>query len=707
MSLKRAVGPVVLVLLTIGVFWKLTLTNQYTWLNGPDTAYQVVPWFQFQATQWHHGTLPLWDPHHLAGQSLVGQMQPGAMYPLNWILFLLPLKHGFIRQDYLHWYFVVIHMMAALFAYALCRDLKRSQLASVLGGAAFAFGGYVGTTEWPQMLNGAVWAPLILLFSFRALRGNAVYRNAMLSGFFLGISYLSGHHQIPTFLMLAITALWMFEGIRNRHLIGPFAVLAAVAFCVSAPQTLPAYSYGKDAVRWVGIDHPVTWKERVPYTVHDHFGLPPSSVLGIVIPGFFANSDPYLGVTVFVLAITGIALGWRHRPVRWLSGIAIFGLMLALSSYTPVHGILYALVPNVDKARNPAMAMLVFSVGACALAAFGLDTVRQSPRWAARAAWGVAIAAALGWILLAAISLVKVPLAINPDRFAMALITATVLAAVLAARRSRVLLVIIAVIEVGSLPGMNWPSREQGQPIWNSLTRDPDVAAFLRAQPKPLRVDINDTDVPYNFGDWYGIDTFAGGYFASMPARVFRVLWDDRAKSIYGVNYSVAKAPPKAGMRELFSSASGVKVFEVPEAMPRVWTVHDVFTIRSDDEIGAALQRTDPRQQTFVIGEQPHLEQCGGDEVHLTGSRIHGSVIDANMNCRGMIILGDAYSKDWSAKVDGRSTPLYAAYGIVRGVVVDKGRHTIEMRYRPAAVYWGVGLCAAAILAAAIFAVLV
>jgi uncharacterized membrane protein YfhO len=77
------------------------------------------------------------------------------------------------------------------------------------------------------------------------------------------------------------------------------------------------------------------------------------------------------------------------------------------------------------------------------------------------------------------------------------------------------------------------------------------------------------------------------------------------------------------------------------------------------------------------------------------------------MNCRGMIILGDAYSKDWSAKVDGRSTPLYAAYGIVRGVVVDKGRHTIEMRYRPAAVYWGVGLCAAAILAAAIFAVLV
>ena len=80
MSLRRArIGPAILLLITAGSFWKL-LTKQYTWTDHPDMAYQVLPWYQFEAVSWHHGMFPLWDPHV---QPLVGQMQPGAMYPPN------------------------------------------------------------------------------------------------------------------------------------------------------------------------------------------------------------------------------------------------------------------------------------------------------------------------------------------------------------------------------------------------------------------------------------------------------------------------------------------------------------------------------------------------------------------------------------------------------------------------------------------------
>ena len=79
----------------------------------------------------------MWDPYHWGGQSLIGQVQPGAAYLPNWLLFLLPLRHGWIRQNYLHWYFVLIHYMGALFCYWLCRDLKRSRPAAILAGAAF------------------------------------------------------------------------------------------------------------------------------------------------------------------------------------------------------------------------------------------------------------------------------------------------------------------------------------------------------------------------------------------------------------------------------------------------------------------------------------------------------------------------------------------------------------------------------------------
>src|SRR6266853_1490481 len=86
------------------------------------------------------------QPVHLAGQG-----QPGVLYPPNWLLFLAPLRHGWIRQSFLHWYFVLIHFQAGLFCYWLCRDLKRSRAASLLSGLAFGLAGYVGTNNWPQM----------------------------------------------------------------------------------------------------------------------------------------------------------------------------------------------------------------------------------------------------------------------------------------------------------------------------------------------------------------------------------------------------------------------------------------------------------------------------------------------------------------------------------------------------------------------------
>src|SRR2546430_16452290 len=123
--IQAVAWPALLLLICICFFWKLVLTNQYTWLDSPDTVNQILPWYQFQAGEWHQGKFPLWDPYHWGGQSLIGQGQPGAAYPLNWILFLLPLRNGWIRQPYVHWNFVLIHLMGALFCYWLFRDLKR------------------------------------------------------------------------------------------------------------------------------------------------------------------------------------------------------------------------------------------------------------------------------------------------------------------------------------------------------------------------------------------------------------------------------------------------------------------------------------------------------------------------------------------------------------------------------------------------------
>src|SRR5439155_12573901 len=103
--------------------------------------------------EFHAGRFPLWSPYEWGGQPLIGQMQPGVACPLNWILFSLPLDDGWIQQPYIHWYFVLLHYLGGVFCYWLCRDLKRTFRASIFAGAAFGLVGYMGNTDWPQMLN--------------------------------------------------------------------------------------------------------------------------------------------------------------------------------------------------------------------------------------------------------------------------------------------------------------------------------------------------------------------------------------------------------------------------------------------------------------------------------------------------------------------------------------------------------------------------
>src|ERR1017187_6315333 len=128
----------VLFLPVAGLYWEVTLTKQFEWTRGPDLAEQVLPWFQLQAHEWHSHRLPLWDPYVWSGQPLLGQGQPGAAYPLNWILCWLPLSRGHISTTAMQWYYIAIHLMAAGFCYWLCRDLGRSRTASLAGGLIFS-----------------------------------------------------------------------------------------------------------------------------------------------------------------------------------------------------------------------------------------------------------------------------------------------------------------------------------------------------------------------------------------------------------------------------------------------------------------------------------------------------------------------------------------------------------------------------------------
>ena len=685
-SASSLLAPAVLFLITVSMFWKLVLTDQYTWLESPDLSRQVLPWWQFQAGEFHAGRFPLWDPNHWFGQPLLGQAQPGTAYPPNWLFFSLPSNRGWLKHYYLNWYYVLARFLAALFCYWLCRDLGRSRTASIVAGCVFAFSGFLGTIDWPQMFNGAIWTPLVFLFIFRAWRGERPLASGWLAGFFLGIAWLSGHHQIPIYVSVTASFLWLYVIYENRQRAAAFALFLIATAVTGALQTLPAIEYGRHAHRWVGAPETVGWKDKVPYTVHAEFSTPAASLVSVILPGKSVHTDPFTGPTAFVLAAVGVWAGFALPSVRALTAIGLFGLLMALGHATFLHGVLYSVVPMFEKARSPSMAVLVFNFSIAALTAWGIDRLIKFWR-SARVALALAI---FGGAIVAIVR----P---EDNRIFMVGLTSLMAAGALVGLRgqARALAIgLVVLLELSTVCGAMFPNRHHPE-LTSYLRKMPeitDTVEFLRTRKLPLRVEINDEDVPYNMGDFYGVEQ-TGGYLASLTANVHDLeSHNERMQQLLGVGYLIASKPSRPEQAPLFEGQHGLKVFEKPEPLPRARVVRRFVRVAGAAQVRAFIANHDNDLATTAVmtGSPPIVETCSGpDDVRFL-RLLPGEVrLKANLSCRGMVVLADTWFPGWRATVDGRPVEIHEVYGALRGVVVDGGTHTIEMTYRPSSAVAG------------------
>jgi hypothetical protein len=571
--LAAATWPALLFVICVGFFWKLTLTDQYTWLDTPEVANQLLPSYQYQAGEWHARRMPpLWDLYN--SRPLLSQPQTGAAYPLHWLLFLAPLRNGWIRQSYLHWYFVLIHFQASLFFYWLSRDLNRSRGASLLSGLAFGLGGFIGTNSWPPTLNAAAWTPLVLLFFLRAMRGQSPVASAAWSGACLGITFLSGDSQIPMLTCIVMAVAWLCCLRYDR-------IKLLLIFCL------------------------------------------------------------------FVILVSGLQ---TYRGV-W----------------------------------SPASGTFLLHFGFCVLTAYGIDNYRSASNPVKRAltmllCGASATAALVIWVL----HMARIP---AEPRLGMIVLTGLFLAAILSAwsheriteRSAVTMLTMVMLLALGNITTYRYQPRAEEKTLLKTLSEHSDIAEFLSYQIGPVRVDVDAHDIPYNFGDWYGIDQL--GVVAST-----------RAAMLYGTSFQVSRSPSRPDQVEVFKGRSGVKVYQNRGAFPRSRIVHEL----------ADPTNFDPSRQTFARGAPPSLETCQGTErVNIVARRSNRVALEADLKCRGMVIEGDAFDPDWVATIDGKPVPIYEAYGFLRGVVVESGVHHIEMRYRPKSVYWGAAFTVAGLLGAA------
>ncbi len=703
---------IVVVVLTLLFFWKLVFSTQFTFLDLPDQVFQVLPWYQVQAKAWNEGVFPMWDPAHWTGQSLLGQMQPGGAFPLNWPLFLAPLDDGHIDLAWIHLHFVLMHLLAALFMYGLIRQLGRGRYAAVLAGVAFACSGYVASTAWPQMMHGAIWIPLIFLFFHRVFDSAEVrdrLANAVLCGGVIGMALLSGHHQTPFYSLLALSVLFLYV-LAGRFRESPpaaakftglFGLIAVVSFCVAALQLIPALEYGYLSYRWVGLDDPVTMGQEVPYYAHTKLRLLGASLLGAFVPTAHFQVSTFTGFVCLTLAVRALLRCWRERWARVYAALAVGALAFCFGPLSLLHGWIYAFIPIADKARYASHGVFVFQFAVIILAAHGADGLlgvlpgnRLGGRDARETDWSwvapvqkvlVGFAGVAWVILFVQYSFARME-GKSSDQVMIASLVALVLAALLEAGRRgamktpglRVAFVLLMVFEMSVAHSIALTHRED--PIrpgfLDKLLELSDVAKFLKSQPGPFRFEISAEEGQPNLAGWEGLE-MVDGFLASVNRDIHDFLIPDWHKRRLMLNmvYTVAREKTRDTQLEVYSDASGWKVFRNPDAYPRAWTLRDLTAL--DDPRGprAAPLEGDP---------------CEGDaQIAFERSTLHSVETTIEAPCAMYVVFSDPYFPGWETELDGEPATLYRAYHALRAVVVPAGKHSVSFYYRPWTVYLG------------------
>ena len=711
-----AVGS--LVALVAAFYWKLSFTDEFVWFDHPDMVYLELPRLEFQAREFHRGRFPLWDPHIWMGQPLVGQTQPGPVNPLNLLMMLWPLDEaGYLRTRVLNLYFVAMHVVAALGLYWLCRELKRSRAASILAACAFSLGGFVGSVAWLDVLSGALWTPWVALFFLRAVRGRRPAESAALGGLFLGLAWMSGHHEIPLLTTVALACCWLavwgkLQLARSfssaRPYIGWAALMFTIAGLVAAVQIWPTLEFGRLAMRWGPAGPgPFGWNDKIPYLSSSIYSFTPRGILGIIFPdrGTNADASAFLGVIVSALTLLGLVTGWRHAAVRWLSVLAGGSLIYGMGEFTPAHGVLNTLLPMIGKARVPVRALHLFNFAAAVLAAYGADRIlsgRSTP-WNRRIA--AALAAGGGCILLGALGWNA---AASEALILSAFVSLAWLALVYRPVANRVawlgLALLLMMAELNTALTRRWGSRhdEKAQPYAKMLHAHRDIVEFLRREPTLNRVRVNDRDIPVNFGDLHSIDMLEG-YLAGVTANILHIGRHTPAgQRLFGVTHYVGRQAELPEWEEIFAGAGSVKVFRNPRALARARTVHQVETVTTAALLSGRIEDPsfDAGKTAIVVGTAaPSLEACDVEDTVAVAAYAPNRVrIHARMACRGLLVLSDTYFPGWQASVDGRPVSILEVYGGMRGVVVDGGRHELDFRYRPISVYGGAALSALGLL---------
>jgi hypothetical protein len=781
--------PVLLFLFTVAIFWRVILSSEYSLLTYPDSSYQTYPWSQYLAGVLHQCSFPFWDMYADGGRSFIGETQTGAFYPLNLLMGALPLNaRGLVPVSVIEGFIILHAFLASVFMYLLGRHFGLSSFSSAVAGIVYAFGGSVGARAFAQvnLFYATIWIPAVFWCYARSLQAQTWSRQllfANLGGLALGLCLLAGHHQPFIYTSLAVAGiaagLWIrswkrclpariaTENGRSEPVASDSTESDITAGCspVAPPggteasfcrpqlifrqtlllfvfglayaslQLLPSLEYSRLGYRWIDGVNPSLVSQRVPYSIAGtHNVLPPHGLIGMLFPYLAgAENSPYVGILPMLLVPFSLPLARKQMVVKLAFVLALFSLALSLGQFSPLHGLMYALVPSFDKGREASRIFLLANFSLSLLAGFGCQAflkptpTKQRKIGALIVTAFCVLASIVCFVVFAGYFYQKQVLSQDPDYgtqgFACLLMLATSamgLARIFGGARTKSLQIAVLLILLFDFHFLLSVHMKLKRDFDRKVNFEPkqfyqqdDVVRFLQSQSGIFRVDIREKYYPANLGQVFKLETING-----FGATCLKQFCDFNAEAypaggiisdLLNVRFFVSQEPLEL---PLAFQGEHAKIYENPGFLPRAWLANQVQVKRNFDEMVPLLRSPsfDPYAVGYVeeplSGSEPLLAQTaafsstGGNFDRGTAifTRISPNRFRVAITCASpkLLVVSQNFYPGWRARVNGKLRKVERVNGALMGVPVESGHSEIEFSYRPTHFYWAAAMTLAA-----------
>ncbi|MDX2041297.1 MAG: YfhO family protein [Acidobacteriota bacterium] len=373
---KGSLAVIAVIVAFFVCFFGPTIFSGRVFLAGDQLVYtwplRTVAWEMIR-----HGQLPLWTPYVFSGYPLLSMAQLGIGYPLTWGYLFLP---G-------HWaesiYIFAPYLLSPIFTYVYLRKVGRSQLASLLGGLSFSYGGLMlsGIGLNGMLPNAMMWTPLLLIaiersrensFAKCVLLATGAYAMSVLTGIGQGFVYAGA---LAIGYALFVVFCWPNSdspkpGWKSFARWKPLAAIIAgmlLAAGVAAFQILESRQAQRLSVR-----------ARISYDQFSEGAFRVSMAWKSWLDPFhiFGDVTAYVSPLVVLLAIIAVVIAWRKLEPRvwfWLL-VAVIGWVLMVGPATPLFKLVFQL-PVINHFRVPSRHAFEWTLAASVLAAYGWDAV--------------------------------------------------------------------------------------------------------------------------------------------------------------------------------------------------------------------------------------------------------------------------------------------------------------------------------------------